>query len=43
MVHLLMRAFPGAVPRWDDGVVRVDCPLRTVVTDDDLLAALACS
>jgi GNAT superfamily N-acetyltransferase len=40
-VALLQRVFPGAVPRWDDGVVRVDCPLTVPeITDDDLIAAL---
>ena len=41
VVRLLQRVFPGAVPRWDDGVVRVDCPLTIPeIADDDLLAAL---
>jgi len=28
MVRLLQRVFPGALPRWDDGVVRVPLPGR---------------
>jgi GNAT superfamily N-acetyltransferase len=40
-VALLRRVFPGAVPRWDDGVVRVDCPLTVPeITADDLIVAL---
>lgn len=40
VVRLLERVFPGAVRHWDDGVVRVDCPLGIPrITDDDLLAA----
>lgn len=41
VVRLLHRVFPGSVRRWDDGVIRVDCPLGIPeITDDDLLAAL---
>jgi GNAT superfamily N-acetyltransferase len=41
VVHLLQRVFPGARPRWDDGTIRVHCPLRADITQDDLVAALA--
>lgn len=41
VLRLLQRVFPGAVRSWDDGVVRVDCPLGTTeITDADLVAAL---
>lgn len=41
VVGLLQRVFPGAVPRWDDGVVRVVCPLTVPeITDHDLIAVL---
>lgn len=41
-MRLLQRVFPGSLRRWDDGVVRVDCPLGIPeITDDDLLGALA--
>ncbi|MDN5858134.1 MAG: GNAT family N-acetyltransferase [Pseudonocardia sp.] len=39
VVGLLLRVFPGAVPSFDDGVVRVDCPL-TVPEITDLIAVL---
>ena len=41
-VRLLRAVFPGSEPRWDDGVVRVDCPLGVPeIGHDDLLSALA--
>jgi GNAT superfamily N-acetyltransferase len=41
VIRLLQQVFPGAVRRWDDGVVRVDCPLGIPeIADEDLLAAL---
>lgn len=41
VVALLQRVFLGAVPFWDDGVVRVDCPLTVPeISADDLIAAL---
>lgn len=41
VVRLLQRVFPGAFPHWDDGVVRVDCPLAiTELTDADLISVL---
>lgn len=41
VVTLLQRVFPGAVPCWDGGAVRVDCPLTDPeITDDDLITAL---
>ncbi|MBW0092209.1 GNAT family N-acetyltransferase [Pseudonocardia sp. KRD-184] len=41
VVALLQRVFPGAAPCWDDGAVRVDCPLTVPeITDEDLITAL---
>ncbi|HXV94750.1 MAG TPA: GNAT family N-acetyltransferase [Pseudonocardia sp.] len=41
VIRLLERVFPGSTRRWDDGAVRVRCPLGDPeVTHDDLLTAL---
>ena len=41
VIRLLQGVFPGSSRRWDDDVVRVDCPIGIPeIVDDDILAAL---